>query len=97
MTSASTSTDQRLDPHPIPFNIPDDRPSEIWLYDSGNPGNGADPNSIEFATTDSICHSGGDIHRERDRRCPSALRPDDAVANMRVSEQVFAAADGTGA
>ena len=103
--STRAADDQRVHIHgtngwihiPIPFNIPDDRPSEIWLYDSGTPGAATGPQQIEFATADSYVTQAETFIASVIDGVDPPFGPDDAVANMRVIEQVFAAAEGPGA
>jgi predicted dehydrogenase len=78
----------------IPFNIPPDRPTHIYLTHGGDPPvnpatetitfEAADPYSVEAALFASAILDGG----------PTPLPPRDAVANLRVIEQLLRAGAG---
>ena len=82
----------------IPFNIPPDRPTRIRLTAGGDPPVAPDTTVLEFPTTDpytaeverfvSAVLDGG----------PTPVPPEDAVANLRVIDTIFAIAErGPGA
>ena len=82
----------------IPFNIPPDRPTRIRLTAGGDPPLAPDTTVLEFPTTDpytaeverfvSAVLDGG----------PTPVPPEDAVANLRVIDAIFAIAErGPGA
>jgi predicted dehydrogenase len=82
----------------IPFNIPPDRPTRIRLTAGGDPPVAPDITVLEFPTTDpytaeverfvSAVLDGG----------PTPVPPEDAVANLRVIDAIFAIAErGPGA
>jgi predicted dehydrogenase len=82
----------------IPFNIPPDRPTRIRLTAGGDPPVAPDTTVLEFPTTDpytaeverfvSAVLDGG----------PTPVPPEDAVANLRVIDAIFAIAErGPGA
>ena len=82
----------------IPFNIPPDRPTRIRLTAGGDPPVEPDTTVLEFPTTDpytaeverfvSAVLDGG----------PTPVPPEDAVANLRVIDAIFAIAErGPGA
>jgi len=82
----------------IPFNIPPDRPTRIRLTAGGDPPLAPDTTVLEFPTTDpytaeverfvSAVLDGG----------PTPVPPEDAVANLRVIDTIFAIAErGPGA
>ena len=77
----------------IPFNIPPDRPTHIYVTSGGDPPVApatetltfptADPYTVEFEAFASIVLDGA----------PPPFPPSDAVANLRVLEQIFEAAE----
>ncbi len=99
--STRTETDQRVDIYgttgrisiEIPFNIPPDRPTRVRLTAGGEPPVApatevvefptADPYGVEFERFATAVLDGG----------PTPVPPEDAVANLRVIEAIFAAAD----
>jgi predicted dehydrogenase len=98
--STRSETDQRVhiygtDGHisiGIPFNIPPDRPTQVFLTHGGEPPVAPDVERFTFETADPY-------GVEADAFADSALDgarlptpPEDAVANMRVIERVFEAA-----
>ncbi len=104
--STRTETDQRVDIYgttgrisiEIPFNIPPDRPTRVFLTAGGDPPVApdrqvvefpiADPYGVEFERFATAVLDGG----------PTPVPPEDAVANLRVIESIFEAADrGTAA
>jgi len=78
----------------IPFNIPPDRPTQIFVTHGGQPPvnpatetitfETADPYSVEAAAFAAAILDGG----------PTPLPPQDAVANLRVIERLFRAGAG---
>ena len=100
-TSTRTETDQRVDVYGtagrisvgIPFNIPPDRPTRIFLTAGGDPPVAPATEVIEFPTADPY-----GVQAERFAAAildggPNPLPPEDAVANLLVIESIFAAAD----
>ena len=99
--STRTETDQRVDIYgttgrisiEIPFNIPPDRPTRVRVVAGGDPPVApaidvvefptADPYGVEFERFATAVLDGG----------PTPVPPEDAVANLRVIEAIFAAAD----
>lgn len=99
--STRTETDQRVDIYgttgrisiEIPFNIPPDRPTRVRLTAGGEPPVApatevvefpiADPYGVEFERFATAVLDGG----------PTPVPPEDAVANLRVIEAIFAAGD----
>jgi predicted dehydrogenase len=77
----------------IPFNIPPDRPTQVFLTAGGDPPvapatetlvfDTADPYTVEAERFAAAIRAGG----------PVPTPPDDAVANLRVIERLFAAGD----
>jgi predicted dehydrogenase len=77
----------------IPFNIPPDRPTRVFLNVGGNPP--VDPNTevLTFETADPYA-----VEAERYADAildggPTPIPPEDAVANLRVIERIIRAAD----
>ncbi|MGH2660934.1 MAG: Gfo/Idh/MocA family protein [Actinomycetota bacterium] len=77
----------------IPFNIPPDRPTEVFVTAGGDPP--VDPHTevMTFEPAEQYA-----IEAERFARAvldgePTPIPPDDAVANMRVIERVFRAGE----
>src|SRR4051794_12978410 len=81
----------------IPFNIPPDRPTRIFATAGGEPPVAPDTETISFETADPYT-----VQAERFAAAildglPTPTPPEDAVANMRVIDRVFAAGAGAGA
>jgi predicted dehydrogenase len=77
----------------IPFNIPPDRPTQVFLTAGGNPP--VDPHTevLSFETADPYA-----VEAERFAEAvldggPTPTPPEDAVANLQVIERIFKAAD----
>ena len=94
-TSASTSTarEGRISVG-IPFNIPPDRPTEIFVTAGGDPPVAPATETLTFQTADPYT-----VEAERFAEAilddlPMPVEPHDAVANLRVIEAIFAAAGG---
>ncbi len=96
-----TEPDQRVDIYGtegrisigIPFNIPPDRPTTISVIAGGDPPVAPATEILTFATADPYT-----VEAERFAAAilggsPSPTPPDDAVANLRVIERLFAAGD----
>ncbi len=99
--STRTETDQRVDIYgttgrisiEIPFNIPPDRPTRIRLTAGGDPPVAPATEVVEFPTADPY---GAEFERFATAVLdggPTPVPPEDAVANLRVIEAIFAAAD----
>jgi predicted dehydrogenase len=78
----------------IPFNIPPDRPTRIFVTAGGDPPVAPATETITFETADPYT-----VQAERFAAAildglPTPTPPEDAVANMRVIDRVFAAAAG---
>ena len=77
----------------IPFNIPPDRPTEVYVTAGGDPPVAPATETLTFATADPYT-----VEAERfaaailDGR-PVPVEPADAVANLRVIERIFEAAE----
>ena len=77
----------------IPFNIPPDLPARVFVTSGGDPPVHPDTEVITFDPADQYA-----IQAERFARAiledePTPIPPEDAVANMRVIEAVFAAGE----
>ena len=77
----------------IPFNIPPDRPTQVFLTSGGDPP--VDPNTevLTFETADPYT-----VEAERFADAilddgPTPTPPEDAIANLRVIERIFQAAE----
>lgn len=77
----------------IPFNIPPDRPTAVSVTAGGDPPVAPDTETLTFATADPYT-----VEVERFAAAildgaPSPMPAGDAVANLRVLERIFAAAE----
>ena len=77
----------------IPFNIPPDRPTEVYLSAGGDPPVAPDTRVLTFEVADPYT-----VEAERFAAAvldgqPAPLPPNDAVANLRVIERIFEAAE----
>ncbi len=80
----------------IPFNIPPDRPTEVYLTAGGEPPVNPHTEILSCATADPYA-----VEAERFAAAvledePTPVPPEDAVANLRVIERIFRAAEGGG-
>lgn len=99
--STRTETDQRVDIYGtagrisigIPFNIPPDRPTQVFLTAGGDPPVAPATEVLEFATKDPYTAEAERFAAAILDGGPTPVPPEDAVANLRVIEQTFAAAD----
>jgi predicted dehydrogenase len=102
--STRTETDQRVHVYGtegrisvgIPFNIPPDRPTQVFLTSGGEPPVAPHTEVLTFETADPYT-----IEAERFAAAvldggPPPVPPEDAVANLRVIERIFAAGAGSG-
>jgi len=100
--STRVETDQRVHVYgsdgrlsiDIPFNIPPDRPTQVRVIAGGDPPVAPSTEVLTFATADPYT-----VEAERFAAAilddlPTPTPPEDAVANLRVIEQIFAAAGG---
>lgn len=100
--SIRTETDQRVHIYgttgrisiEIPFNIPPDRPTRVFVTAGGDPPIAPATETLTFDTADPYA-----VEAERFAAAildgtPIPVDPDDAVANLRVIERIFAAAQG---
>jgi predicted dehydrogenase len=99
--STRTETDQRVDIYgtdgrisiEIPFNIPPDRPTRISLTAGGDPPVAPATEVLEFPTADPYTVEAESFAAAILDDLPTPVPPADAVANLRVIESIFAAAD----
>ena len=80
----------------IPFNIPPDRPTEVYVSAGGDPPVAPDTRVLTFELADPYT-----VEAERFAAAvldgqPAPVPPEDAVANLRVLERIFAAAEVAG-
>jgi predicted dehydrogenase len=97
--STRTETDQRVDIYgtdgrisiEIPFNIPTDRPTRIFVTAGGDPPVAPATETLTFETADAYACEADRFADAILDGTPLPVEPDDAVANLRVLEAVFAA------
>ena len=80
----------------IPFNIPPDRPTEVFVTAGEDPPVAPSTEALTFETADPYT-----VEAERFAAAilddlPTPTPPEDAVANMRVIDRIFAAAASGG-
>jgi predicted dehydrogenase len=98
--STRTETDQRVHVYGdagrisigIPFNIPPDRPTTISLTSGGDPPVAPATEVMTFATKDPYAAEVEAFSSAILDGGPTPVAPQDAVANLRVIESIFAAA-----
>jgi predicted dehydrogenase len=98
--STRTESDQRVDIYgtegrisiEIPFNIPPDRPTRIFLTAGGDPPVSPATETLVFDTADPYACEADRFADAVLDRVPLPVEPADAVANMRVIDAIFAAA-----
>jgi predicted dehydrogenase len=78
----------------IPFNIPPDRPTRVFLTAGGDPPVAPATEVIEVATADPYAVEATLFAAAVLDGTPVPIDPMDAVANMRVIERLFASAEG---
>ena len=78
----------------IPFNIPPDRPTQVFLTAGGDPP--VDPHTevLTFETADPYAVEAESFADAILDDGPTPTPPEDAVANLRVIERIFRAAEG---
>ncbi len=97
--STRTETDQRVDIYgtdgrisiEIPFNIPPDRPTRIFLTAGGDAPVAPATETIVFDVADPYACEADRFADAVLDGVPLPVEPDDAVANMRVIDAIFAA------
>ena len=78
----------------IPFNIPPDRPTRVSVFAGGEPPVAPGVEVLEFETADPYGAEAQAFAAAILDDQPTPVPPADAVANMRVIERIFAAAEG---
>ncbi len=99
--STRAETDQRVDIYgtegrisiEIPFNIPPDRPTRIFLTAGGDPPVAPATETFTFETADPYACEADRFADSILDGVPLPVPPEDAVANLRVIERVFAGGD----
>ena len=86
-------TDGRIEIE-IPFNIPPDRPTRIFVTQGGDPPVAPATETLEFAPADPYACEADAFAEAVFAGGPAPVGPEDAVANLRVIERLFAAAQG---
>jgi len=81
----------------IPFNIPPDRPTRIFVTAGGDPPVAPATETITFATADPYTVQAERLATAILDGLPTPTPPADAIANMRVIDRVFAAGARVGA
>ena len=76
----------------IPFNIPPDRPTEVYVAQGGEPPVAPAIETLTFPTKDPYAAEAEAFAAAVLDGLPTPVGPDDAVANLRVIERVFEAA-----
>lgn len=77
----------------IPFNIPGDRPTEVFLTAGGDPPVAPETEVLTFDPADEYAVQAEEFASAVLDDAPVPLPPEDSVANMRVIEAIFAAGD----
>jgi predicted dehydrogenase len=98
--STRAESDQRVDIYgtegrvsiEIPFNIPPDRPTRIFVIAGGDPPVAPATEALTFEAADPYACEADRFADAVLDGVPLPVEPEDAVANMRVIEAIFAAA-----
>ncbi len=77
----------------IPFNIPPDRPTRIFVISGGDPPTDPHTETIEFPTANQYAIQAEQFAQAVLDDTPVPIPPEDGVANMQVIEAVFAAGE----
>ena len=77
----------------IAFNIPPDRPTHVYVTQGGDPPVAPATETLTFETKDPYAAEAEAFAAAVLDGLPTPVPPQDAVANLRVIEQVFATAD----
>jgi predicted dehydrogenase len=80
----------------IPFNIPPDRPTRVFVTAGGDPPVAPATETLTFDTADPYTVEGERFASAILDGLPTPVPPEDAVANLRVIEAVFSAGTRTG-
>jgi len=99
--SIRTEPDQRVDVYGsdgrisigIPFNIPPDRPTHVFVTKGGDPPVAPATETLAFETKDPYAAEAERFAEAVLDGLPTPVPPSDAVANLRVIERLFASAD----
>ena len=99
--SIRTEPDQRVDVYGsdgrisigIPFNIPPDRPTQVFVTKGGDPPVAPATETLTFETKDPYAAEAERFAEAVLDGLPTPVPPSDAVANLRVIERLFASAD----
>ncbi len=78
----------------IPFNIPPDRPTEVYVTAGGNPPVAPATETMTFAAADPYGVEADVFASSILDGVPLPFGPEDAIANLRVLESIFEAAEG---
>ena len=78
---------------PIPFNIPPDRPTEVFITAGGDPPVAPNTEVLTFETADPYTVETEEFAAAILDGLPTPVPPEDAVANLRVIEQIVEAAE----
>jgi predicted dehydrogenase len=95
--STRTEPDQRVDIYGtegrisigIPFNIPSDLPTEVCVTAGGDPPVHPETHVLRFDPADQYTIQAERFARAVLDRAPAPIPPQDAIANLRVIEQIF--------
>jgi len=77
----------------IPFNIPPDRPTEVYLTAGGDPPVAPHTEILRFEAADPYSVEAARFAAAILEDLPTPVPPEDAVANLKVLEQIFLAAE----
>jgi len=77
----------------IPFNIPPDRPTEVYLTAGGDPPVAPHTEVLTFETADPYTVETEQFAAAVLDDLPTPVPPEDAVANLRVIEQILQASE----
>ena len=77
----------------IPFNIPPDRPTQVFVTSGGDPSMAPNTEVLTFETADPYTVETELFAASVLDQQPVPVPPEDAVANLRVLERIFTAAD----
>ncbi len=80
----------------IPFNIPPDRPTRVLVVQGGDPPVAPATETLEFAAADPYACEADAFAGAILAGGPAPVAPADAIANLRVIEQLFAAGAARG-
>jgi predicted dehydrogenase len=80
----------------IPFNIPPDRPTHVFVTSGGDPPVAPSMETLSFPTADPYTVEAQRFASAILDGTPTPTPPDDAVANLRVIERIFAAGNHGG-